>query len=111
MGLAECMERRQRQYHGHEPVTGEFAARMNNDLAHGHNAGLTLMDLRRMEQEHRENMASGGGDHVGKGFLCLQLATHAKRCIRTLDRGPPTLGDCTQPASMGQGKSGFPTFI
>jgi hypothetical protein len=115
MGLAECMERRQRQYHGHEPETGEFAQRMNNDLAHGHNAGLTLDDLRRMEKEHKENMTNAGGEHVGKGFLCLQLATHAKRCIRTLDRGPPTLGDCTQPPPLTQSaasnKSGFPTFI
>ncbi|ETN46291.1 uncharacterized protein HMPREF1541_00475 [Cyphellophora europaea CBS 101466] len=91
MGLAESMERRQKQWHGHENETGEFPKRMTHDLALGHAAGLTLDDIRKMEDDVRSKK-NGPGEH----FLCLQLVTHAKNCIRSLDRGPPVLGECGQ---------------
>lgn len=87
-GLAEAMERRQKQWHGHETETGEFPKKMTHDLDQGHAAGFTLEDIRRMESE-----AKGHGHDK---FLCLQLVSHAKNCIRSLDRGPPVLGDCGQ---------------
>lgn len=88
MGLAEAMERRQKQWHGHAAETGEFPKKMTHDLAHGHAAGFTLEDIRRMESEVK--------GHGHDKFLCMQLVNHAKNCIRSLDRGPPVLGDCGQ---------------
>jgi hypothetical protein len=87
-GLADAMERRQKQWHGHEPETGEFPKKMagGEHLTGGHAAGFTLQDIREMEADHK--------GHGNERFLCMQLASHAKRCIKSLDRGPPVLGDC-----------------
>lgn len=88
MSLADSMERRQRQWHGHEPQTGEFPEKMTPDLSHGHSAGFTLEDIRKWEQ------AAAAEANPDKIFLCLQLVEHAKSCIRRLDKPPPVLGDC-----------------
>lgn len=89
MSLAEAMERRQRQWHGHEPDTGEFAAKMTHD--HDYEQGFTLEDIRRMEKEKEEASRDG---RTPTRFLCIQLVEHAKHCIKQLDKPAPVLGDC-----------------
>ncbi|KPI38789.1 uncharacterized protein AB675_5873 [Cyphellophora attinorum] len=50
MSLADAMERRQNQWHDHEPETGEFGQKLAHDFQMGiHASGFTLEDLRRME--------------------------------------------------------------
>ena len=85
MSLAECMERRQKQWHSLEPYTNEFPKRLTHDLSAGHAAGLTLEEIRNFEKQDAK-------DH---SHLCLQLCRHTKMCIRSLDKSVPTLGECS----------------
>ena len=82
--LADAMERRQRVWHGLEPDIGEFPKKMTRHLEAGH-SGFTLEDIKEMEAAHRD-----GPDN---GHLCISLTKHAKRCIGSLDRDVPRLGD------------------
>ena len=92
MSLADAMERRQKQWHGHEETTGEFPNRFAHDYGSGHQAGFTLDDIRQMEKEKEAGKAAPGSEK--RDFLCIQLVHHAKHCMKQLDRGPPVLGDC-----------------
>ncbi|EXJ85437.1 hypothetical protein A1O1_05801 [Capronia coronata CBS 617.96] len=80
--LCSALERRQRQWHGLEPGSDEFPARMTGDLSEGHTAGMTQIELKRCEDETLAN----GDEH-----LCLRIVGHAKTVMRSLDVSPPLL--------------------
>lgn len=83
--LCCALERRQKQWHGIETETGEFPERMTTDLARGHTLGMTLEEIRECEEHARTQ-----GDD---GLLCLRIVKHARMIMRSLDGGPPRLGD------------------
>jgi len=77
MGLIDAMERRQRQWHGLDPATGEFPKRMAGDLFRGHAAGMTLEELQNYEKDTTEH-------------LCLKITAHSRSVMRSLDQPAPT---------------------
>ncbi|KAK5323340.1 hypothetical protein LTR93_005393 [Exophiala xenobiotica] len=83
--LCCALERRQKQWHGIETETGEFPERMTTDLARGHTLGMTLEEIKECEEHARTQ-----GDD---GLLCLRIVKHARMIMRSLDGGPPRLGD------------------
>ncbi|KAI1610561.1 hypothetical protein EDD36DRAFT_444402 [Exophiala viscosa] len=82
--LCSALERRQKQWHEVEPTTGEFPARMQGDLGHGHTLGMTLDELDKCEKDTRTQ-----GDD---GLLCLRIVKYARQIMSSLDNGPPRLG-------------------
>lgn len=64
MGLADSLERRQRQWHKLEAASDEFPDRVTPDLQSGHMVGHSV-------------------DHPGK-HLCLEIVNHAKCIVQSL---------------------------
>lgn len=83
--LCAALERRQKQWHDVEPTTGEFPPRMPGGHSHGLTMGMTLDEIKKCEQD-----AEARGDD---GLLCLRIVKHAMQVMRSLEGGPPRLGD------------------
>ncbi|EXJ86602.1 hypothetical protein A1O3_03555 [Capronia epimyces CBS 606.96] len=75
--LCSALERRQKQRHGMEPVSGEFPPSMTEDLTRGHTAGMVLEDSVRCAQD------------TADGHLCLKMVDHARLLINNLEDDPP----------------------